>query len=180
MNNCYRIILTLLANIRRCWKELPVTNYQAYSASMSVTKKKVWKHRHEIISYLWALILHILCMKKGLVTSGVLSCFWTLAMAFGIMTFRYGWTLSKLKSAIEQLNGRRWYWIIWTVWTKSSVQCLVTFPHSKLTLRNVKRRSRLGSVFFLVASMKKALLSGLNRIYYWWYFGYTLLITILN
>ncbi len=30
------------------------------------------------------------------------------------------------------------------------------------------------------ATMKKALLSRLNRIYYWWYFGYTLLITILN
>ncbi len=29
-------------------------------------------------------------------------------------------------------------------------------------------------------SMKKALLTSLNRIYYWWYFGWTLLITILN
>jgi hypothetical protein len=28
--------------------------------------------------------------------------------------------------------------------------------------------------------MKKALLTSLNRIYYWWYFGWTLLITILN
>ncbi len=28
--------------------------------------------------------------------------------------------------------------------------------------------------------MKKALLTSLNRIYYWWYFGYTFLITILN
>ncbi len=28
--------------------------------------------------------------------------------------------------------------------------------------------------------MKKALLTSLNRIYYWWYFGCTLLITILN
>ena len=43
----------------------------------------------KIVSYVWALVLHILCMKRGLVTSGVLSCFWTLAMLFGIFTFRF-------------------------------------------------------------------------------------------
>ena len=43
----------------------------------------------KIFSYAWALILHIVCMRRGLVTSGVLSCFWTLAMIFGIMTFRF-------------------------------------------------------------------------------------------
>ena len=42
----------------------------------------------KIVTYFWALILHILCKKKGLVTSGVLSCFWTVAMGLGILTFR--------------------------------------------------------------------------------------------
>ncbi len=36
------------------------------------------------------------------------------------------------------------------------------------------------SSFHVIHFMKKALLSGLNQIYYWWYFGHTLLITILN
>ncbi len=57
------------------------------------------------------------------------------------------------------------------------------FLKKKLFWINLGIRSINGISFWMKINtliMKKALLTSLNRIYYWWYFGGTLLITILN
>jgi hypothetical protein len=50
--------------------------------------------------------------------------------------------------------------------------------HNYLTKTRQAGCANEQSMYSLI--MKKALLTSLNRIYYWWYFGWTLLITILN
>ncbi len=60
----------------------------------------------KIVSYAWALLLHIWCMKRGIVTSSTLSCFWSLATIFGILTFR-----SEINNTSLSLNSWQVYFI---------------------------------------------------------------------
>ncbi len=84
------------------------------------------------------------------------------------------------------LNG----WKLMQLWKLEMRKKLLLQTYSNVIIRDYSllflkccfnEKNRLNSdVLLLHRDMKKALLTSLNRIYYWWYFGETLLITILN